>query len=394
MAKKIVVLGAGIAGLEALATLHAHDDDHEVELVLVAPDEAFTVRALGVGEPFGLGHPHRYLLPDLAARLGARLVRGTGARVDTTARHLVLGDGAELDYDALIVAVGSRAVPAYEHGVSFDRSGSPDDFDEALRDLRDGLAGDVAVVVSPGTRWALPAYELALLLRAYAGPEHGVSLITWEPRPLDAFGGAAAERIAEALDEAGVRWMGDVAADVVSDQALFAGGHWMEAGRIVHLPIAVGPRIPGLPSDEHGFLLADEHGRVGGVDGVWAVGDGTVAGCGNGAVAAQHAARAAADALHRLTGIRVPYAGPAAVCGLLRTARGPLYLRAYREDPDASSTWSDSPLWWPPSKVAAPWLMSVLVKAAGPRPGGAGLAVGQEPAPGLGATPPSPVVPG
>ena len=44
---------------------------------------------------------------------------------------------------------------------------------------------------------------------------------------------------------------------------------------MVALPRAAGPRVPGLPADDAGFIPTDEHGRVAGLERVWAAGDGT-----------------------------------------------------------------------------------------------------------------------
>ena len=46
--------------------------------------------------------------------------------------------------------------------------------------------------------------------------------------------------------------------------------------------------------------------------------------------------------------------------GLLRTEDGPRYLRAELSDPDGTSTLSEAPLWWPPSKIASIWLSPQL----------------------------------
>lgn len=366
MSKRIVVVGAGIAGLEALAVLHSREDAADAEVVVVAPETAFTVRALSVGEPFGLGHPHRYALADLVANLGGRLMRGRLREVLGDEHRIALEDDTTLPYDALLVAVGARAVPAFQHGICFDRETTPEDFDDALRDARRGLARSIAIVVAPETTWTLPAYELALLLRGFDGHAVPVTLVTHEAQPLEAFGTEVSRRVHEELVAAGVLWRHGAVTDVATDTTFRADGAWLQADRVVHLPVPVGPRIAGLPAQD-GFVVAGAAGRVP-VEGgrVWAAGDGTTAGRGSGAIAAQHAERAATDLLREVLGETFPEGPPLALCGLLRTTQGPLYLRADLEDPEGTSTWSNAPLWWPPSKVAAPWLTSALVAPAGP----------------------------
>src|SRR4051812_49844308 len=78
---RVVVAGGGVAGLEALVALRALAGER-VAATLVAPDEAFALRALGVFEPFGLGRPGRYPLGQLAAELGVAHEQDSVARVD------------------------------------------------------------------------------------------------------------------------------------------------------------------------------------------------------------------------------------------------------------------------------------------------------------------------
>ena len=43
---------------------------------------------------------------------------------------------------------------------------------------------------------------------------------------------------------------------------MFAGGAEIQVDRVITLPQLVGPRLPGLPHDQHGFIPVDGHGRV------------------------------------------------------------------------------------------------------------------------------------
>src|SRR3954469_1834899 len=195
---RVVVAGGGVGGLETLVALNALAGDR-VSVTLVAPDDAFTLRALDVFEPFGLGRPKRYPLAELTAGLGVALVPERVARVDGARRHVVLGGGGELPYDALVVAVGAIPYPAFDHGVVFDRARSPEPFDALLSDVQAGRAGSVAVVVPAGTTWALPAYAPAIWLPSSGGPGGAprpvLTLVTAEREPLQAFGAPAGAMI-------------------------------------------------------------------------------------------------------------------------------------------------------------------------------------------------------
>src|SRR4051812_42839041 len=51
----VVIVGGGVAGLEALLGLRAMAEDR-VQLTLVAPEPDFSYRPLAVAEPFAMGH--------------------------------------------------------------------------------------------------------------------------------------------------------------------------------------------------------------------------------------------------------------------------------------------------------------------------------------------------
>jgi sulfide:quinone oxidoreductase len=111
---RVVVAGGGIAGLETMVALRALVG-HRVALTLVEPEDELTIRALEIFEPFGVGHPRSYPLAELAADLDADLVRDAVAHVNRDERRVRLRSGRELEYDALVLAVGAFPHPAYEH---------------------------------------------------------------------------------------------------------------------------------------------------------------------------------------------------------------------------------------------------------------------------------------
>jgi sulfide:quinone oxidoreductase len=359
---RVIVAGGGVAGLETLVALRALAGDR-VAATLVAPDETFAMRALDVFEPFGLGRAHRYPLAELTADLGAAFVQDRVARVDRRQRRVRTRSGDEFPYDALVVAVGAIPYPAFDHGVVFDRGRSPQAFDALLADVQSGRAGSAAVVVPAGATWALPAYELALMLRSFGGAGRPaapvVTLVTAEREPLEAFGAPAAEMIRAELHASGVDLVCGAAATVASDRLVRLGpGRELRVARVVHLPLLAGPRLAGVAYDTAGFVLADEHERtVDGDDSVFAIGDGAAGAFKQGGLAAQQAdavaerIAACAGALERPPRPYVP-----TLRGLIRTEHGPRYLRAEPPGGEGECLVSDQCLWWPPSKVASRWL--------------------------------------
>jgi sulfide:quinone oxidoreductase len=352
---RVVVAGAGIAGLEAVVALRGLVG-HRVAPTLVAPTDEFTVRALEVLEPFGVGRAQRYPLAELAADLDVAFVRDAVARVEHAEHVVRMQSGDVLAYDVLVLAVGAFPYPAYEHGVCFQRPHEEEGFDEVVADLRAGLAESIAIVVPPGCTWTLPAYELALMTAAIVGPRE-LTLVTPEHEPLSAFGPRAGDLARELLDAAGVDLLAGVQATVPHPSVVQVTQRTrLTCDRIVHLPLLSGPNTPGLSCDRTGFIPVDDGFRVRGATDVFAIGDATAGAYKQGGLAAQQADAVADQIAWRVTAERAPRPYRPVLRGLLRTADGPRYLRAEPPGGSGSAEVSDGPLWWPASKVAARWL--------------------------------------
>ena len=158
----IVIAGGGVAGLEALLGLRAMARDR-VRLTLIAPEPEFSYRPLAVAEPFALGHAHGVPLSRFAEDAGAELVLDAVVGVDDAAGQVRLRDGGSRPFDALIAAPGGRAVTGVEGAITWWPSGDAEAYGGLLRDIDEGYAKRIAIVVPPGYVWPLPAYELALM---------------------------------------------------------------------------------------------------------------------------------------------------------------------------------------------------------------------------------------
>jgi sulfide:quinone oxidoreductase len=359
---RVVIAGGGVAALEALAALGAVVP-RRVTPVLITKTINFRYRPQLIGEPFGHGAPRAYPLDRIAADHGAELIADDVVEVMPDMHTVRTASDALVRYDVLIIATGARAYPAFQDGITFDRETSPDDFDDALADLGAGLAPHVAIVVPDGVTWTLPAYQLALATAAWGRAHHNptasvVTLLTPERRPLEAFGATVALEVADLLESERIVVRTDVHPDVVTATSLRAGGQWLGADRIVALPVLQGPRLPGLPHDARGFLDTSD------VPDVHVVGDASHdAPIKQGGLAAQQA-DAVVQRIAEACGAPPPAHGPEPVIlrGLLDTRHGPRFLRADLADPDGTSTFSDTALWWPPTAVAtrrlAPYLAS------------------------------------
>jgi sulfide:quinone oxidoreductase len=298
---RVLVAGGGVAGLEALYALRALAGDL-VELTLIAPDDEFVYRPLAVEEPFDVGRVRRVHLTHLALQAGAELVSATVEAVDRRGRLVTTSGGNELEYDALLLAVGATAVPVVPKALTWDDRADSEVIGGLLRDIDEEYIHSVAVVIPDGPAWPLRGYELALMVAREANGMSAncqTTLITPPPTPLELLGSRVVESISKELDSARIAIESATRIEVERGQpkaiVLHPSGRRIEVDRILALPALRGRPIAGVPRDGDGFLEVDEHGRVRGVKGLWAAGDATAFPMKSGGFAAAQADAAAAD---------------------------------------------------------------------------------------------------
>jgi sulfide:quinone oxidoreductase len=374
---RLLIAGAGVAGLEALAALRAVAPNR-FDTTVVAPNSEFKLQAASVEEPFARPHASSYSVPAICADHGATHLADGLAAVNAQERRVSTVEGSELAYDSLLVAVGATREPVFAgQAIVFRGDQDAEAMQGLIQDIEGGYTKRVVFIVPSGVTWPLPLYELAMMTarRAREMSEEDVSLvfITPEELPMAVFGQNASAAVGRALDEAGVELLASSHVDRLSGGQVHVSpsGQVIDAQRVVTVPRLQGPAITGLPADDHGFMPVDEQCRVRGVDGVFAAGDGTTFPVKQGGVAAQQA-DAAALAIARAAGVEVdaqPF-DPVLRAKLLTGARA-AYLREALgpEGGEETSTASEHALWWPPSKVAAPYLTGYLA-GLGERPHG------------------------
>jgi sulfide:quinone oxidoreductase len=357
----VVILGGGVAGVEALLALGDLAGDR-ARLTLVAPDPDFVYKPLLVEEPFGLGPPEQRALAPLAEEHGAEFVLDEARAVRPEDHAVDLVRGGELTYDHLVVAVGGRFRSAFSDVITFP-SPQPVTADHLI-DGASELGEDIAFVVPPGVTWSLPLYELALMTDRRIrerGEKLGIRLLTPEQEPLAVFGPAASAAVRQLLE---ARRIEVVTATRVHQEdgelVLTPGDDRLQAAVVVSLPTMEGPALPGLPSDELGFIPIDDHARARGADDVYAAGDGTNFPIKQGGLATQQADAAAADIAHRLGAAAAPEPFRPILRGKLLTGDTSLHMRADVAGGGGEGESSLDCLWWPPYKVSGryltPWL--------------------------------------
>jgi NADPH-dependent 2,4-dienoyl-CoA reductase/sulfur reductase-like enzyme len=111
---RVVIIGNGVAGIEAARAIRAREPRAEITLVSEESDHFFSRTALMWVHTGQLSH--RDIEPyerDLYERERFVRVRARATSVDTEARRVVLAGGREaISYDVLLVACGSRPRPA------------------------------------------------------------------------------------------------------------------------------------------------------------------------------------------------------------------------------------------------------------------------------------------
>ena len=318
MASKVLIAGAGVAGLEAALALRELAAGL-VDVELASPETDFVYRPLSVTAPFNAGEARRFPLHRLAEAAGASLIRAAVRSVDPERRMVVTSDGTALRYDALLVALGARPVASIPGALTFSGPGDEEAFSALLDEAKAGRIERLVFALPAGSSWPLPLYELALLTAVHladagaSGVE--LSLVTTEDRPLKLFGAAASETVAELLEMHGIELRPETTAIAVEPRRLrVLPDEWIEADRVVALPRLEGMRLAGLPHDANGFVPTDAHGLVRGLGDVYAAGDLTDFPVKQGGIATQQA-DAAAESIAAAAGAPIEplslQAGPA-----------------------------------------------------------------------------------
>lgn len=416
---RVVIAGGGVAAVETLLALRALPGGDGLDVTVVAPGRELVYRPLSVGEPFGGPLLRRYPLDEICADRGARFVQAAVVAVDGDARTVMTSGGAQtrhhdagtaaasggqtphhdagtattgdgghmLHFDALVLATGACADAGLPNAVTFFADRDTDGMRWIVRELEDRTLRSIAFVVQPGSGWPLPLYELALMTAHHAATvgagDVEITLVTPEDAPLGVFQGAGSAAVVRLLDDAGIRVETSTYAHGYdgAQLRLTPGERRLSADRVVALPVLSGPAIDGLPLDRDGFVRVDDHGRVPGLDGVYAIGDATSFPIKQGGLATQQADAVAELIVGDRTGGGRGEAGgavgdPAGVAlggrgtgaaphlhlrAMLLTGAEPLYLMAtLGAVGGATSSASRQCPWWPPHKIAARHLAPYL----------------------------------
>ncbi len=246
----MLVAGAGVAGLETMVALRGLAPE-AVAPTLVAPEEAFALRALTVYEAAG-HEPHPPLSdrgprPDAGRRLSPRRDRG-GRPGPPPGAAAVGSDGAlrrpgrRRRRDHVPRVRPRHALRSSSYGRHRGAPSSPTSGRGAFGRPRSSCRR-----AAPGR--SRPTSSPSCSMR----PLRGGSRSRWSrpsAHPLTCSARRSPEMIRAEFAEAGIELLCGASAQVPSARIVETGhGHRLRVDRILHLPGVTGPRIAGLPCD-------------------------------------------------------------------------------------------------------------------------------------------------
>ncbi len=291
MSKRIVIVGAGFAGMWSALSAARLLDEHgrnDVEITLVAPDPHLHVRPRLYEEgPANFRAP----LNQLFDAVGVNFVQGTVERIHIERRAVDVLSAEQqpltLAYDRLVLAAGSRlyrpAIPGLaEHTFSVDQTDEAVELETHIRDLAlrpDTPARNTVVVAGGGFTGIETAAEMPSRLRAALGEQTDVKVIIVERS--EALGpdlGAGPRPVIEAaLRDLGVTWrLGAGVTSVDARGVTLADGQRIESSTVIWTAgLRASPLTEQIPGrrDVTGRLHVDRNLAVVGVTGVYATGD-------------------------------------------------------------------------------------------------------------------------
>jgi sulfide:quinone oxidoreductase len=362
---RVLIAGGGIAAMETALAL-ADLAGELTSVSVLAPNSELVNRPMTVREPFAYPQARRYPLAEIVSEAGAELLTDTLAWVDPVKRVAHTDSGAEIEYDALVLALGARASVRYKHALTIDDRRLDETLHGLIQDLEGGYISTLAFVAPGRMAWPLPLYEIAMMTAGRAwdmGIDVTTTLITPEDRPLGIFGTAASEAVAGCLKRARIQAVTSSYAEVphTGEVVINPGDHHLKVDRVIALPELYGPCLRGIPLSEHGFIRVGPHGEVLDVERVYAAGDATEFPIKHGGVGSQQA-DAVAESIAALAGAPLePQPFHPVIHGMLLTDAEPVYLTARITGGQGfSSEVTDGPTWSPPGKLATRYLSPYL----------------------------------
>ena len=217
MGKRIVIVGGGVGGVAAARILSGELSKHGVdaEITLVAKEDRHYMPPLFFDVAMGEAAPEESYAPvsRLESRFGVKVLIDPAKSIDAANRRVVLESGRNLEYDYLIVALGTTQEWGKYPGLA-EAGYHNYSLDGALR-LREALArfrgGDVVILIPESPyRCGIYPYEVATVLGVSfrnAGVKASIKVVTPDPKPVTPLGQDIHRMWFEAFEELGVEYI-------------------------------------------------------------------------------------------------------------------------------------------------------------------------------------------
>ncbi|MEE6307784.1 NAD(P)/FAD-dependent oxidoreductase [Plantactinospora veratri] len=297
---RVVIVGAGFAGYHAAKSL-SRIANGRAEVVLLNPTDFFLYLPLLPEVAAGILEPSRVSVSLAGTLDGVRVVIGEAQHIDLAAKRVdyngAEGDPGQLDYDRLIISVGSvnKLLPipgVTEHAHGFrglpealylhDHVVSQVELAEATDDEAERDARSTFVVVGAGYTGTEVAAHGQLFTDALAAqhPRLGVRprwmLLDLAERVLPELDRRMSETARRVLDARGVDVrMGTTVSEATADGVRLSDGEYVPTRSLIWcVGVRPDPLVAdlGLPT-EKGRLVVDEFLNVPGFPDVYACGD-------------------------------------------------------------------------------------------------------------------------
>jgi sulfide:quinone oxidoreductase len=319
---RVVVLGAGFAGLELTTTLSAEFGD-DADVILIDESEAFVFGfskldvMFGHAPASGVRHPYREIVKP-----GLRFVQSTIRSIDPAGRRVVT-DAGTFDADILVVALGADLDPAATPGLL---EGGHEFYTVegafALRDVLDAFEGGRVVVGVTSAPFKCPPApsETALMMHDFLTrrglrERSTISLVMPLGVPIPPSPAASAALLV-AFEERGIHWYPDRAVretDAARKVAILSDGTELPYDLFLGIPRH---RVPSVVKESgmtvDGWIPVDSLTLETTFPGVYAVGDVTSVGTPKAGVFSEGQAAVVADriaAVIRGTAASATYGG-------------------------------------------------------------------------------------
>ena len=284
--KKIVIIGAGFAGLTAVRQLRKLDKT--VEITLIAPQAELHYLPSTIWIPSGMYKREDVIVPlyNFFKRMKVNFHRGrvTGLRDDG---RTVETDNGDVSNDGLIIASGGRFIkklPGIEHAIT------PCEGVDAAEKIRDRLkemdGGTIAIGFAgnpkePSAMRGGPMFEFlfgtdTLLRQQNRRDKFKLIFFSPAPKPGNRLGDQAVQGIMDEMKKRDIEThLGHKMKQLEADKVITEGGEF-NADLILFMPGMTGNHWfdnSELPRSEGGLIKATKHCKVEGMEHVYVSGD-------------------------------------------------------------------------------------------------------------------------